>query len=314
MRRYVMQRLLLLIPTIIGVSILVSGLIRLIPGGPETLFCQEGCTAEQRQAIRKSLNLDKPFPVQYVNWFTSALTGDLGESFQNKRDVAADIRTRLPVTFQLGIMAMVIAMCIALPVGVISAIRQDSILDYVARSLSIALLSIPGFWLATLIIAYGGKWYNWAPPLTYQSFAQNPADNLTITLLPAIILGAALSGTVMRLTRAQMLEVMRQDYIRTAWSKGLRERTIITRHAVRNAFIPVVTLVGLQVPVLVGGSVILESIFNIPGIGRYLVTAIGVRDFPIIQGVVLVVSTTIVLTNLLVDLSYSLLDPRVRYG
>jgi len=314
MQRYIIQRLILLVPTIIGVSILVSGLIRLIPGGPETLFCQEGCSEQQRQEILKSLKLDKPFPVQYVTWFGNALRGDLGESFQNKRDVSADIKTRLPVTFQLGAMAMIIAMCIALPVGVISAIRQDSFLDYFARSLSIALLSIPSFWLATLIIAYGGKQYNWAPPLTYKSFLASPVDNLTITLLPAVILGAALSGTVMRLTRAQMLEVMRQDYIRTAWSKGLRERTVILRHGIRNAFIPVVTLIGLQVPVLVGGSVILEQIFNIPGIGRYLVSAIGLRDFPIIQGVVLVVASTIVLTNLLVDLSYSLLDPRVRYG
>ena len=240
--------------------------------------------------------------------------GDLGESFQNKRDVAADIRTRLPVTFQLGVMAMVVALLIALPVGVVSAIRQDSMVDYVSRSMAIALLSIPGFWVATVIIAYGGKLYNWAPPLTWQSFFDSPSENLKITLIPAVILGAALSGTVMRLTRAQMLEVMRQDYIRTAWSKGLRERTVITRHSIRNAFIPVVTLIGLQVPVLVGGSVILEQIFNVPGIGRFLLTAINQRDFPIIQGVNLVVATVIVVSNLLVDLSYSLLDPRVRYS
>jgi peptide/nickel transport system permease protein len=314
MRRYVMQRLLLLIPTIVGVSILVSALVRMVPGGAEVLFCQEGCSAEQRAQIRKSLGTDKAFPVQYWNWAKNAVVGDFGDSFQTKRDVFADIKTRLPVTFQLGVMALTISMLIAVPVGVISAIRQDSIVDYFSRSLAILMLSVPGFWIATMIIAYGGKYWNWAPPLTWQSFAESPTDNLTITLIPAVILGAALSGTVMRLTRAQMLEVMRQDYIRTAWAKGLQERTVIVRHAIRNAFIPVITLIGLQVPVVVGGSVILETIFNIPGIGRYLINAINQRDYPIIQGVNLVVATTIVLTNLVVDLSYSLVDPRVRYG
>jgi peptide/nickel transport system permease protein len=314
MRRYVMQRLLLLIPTVIGVSVLVAALVRLIPGGAEVFFCQEGCTDQQRAEIRKQLGTDKPFPVQYYRWITAAVRGDLGESYQTKRDVAADIRTRLPVTFQLGLMAMLVGLCISLPVGVLSAIRQDSVLDYVVRSSAVALISVPGFAIGTVFIAYMGKYFQWAPPLTWHSFIESPSKNLNITIYPALILGAALSGTVMRLTRAQMLEVMRQDYIRTAWSKGLRERVVVTRHAIRNAFIPVVTLVGLQVPVLVGGSVILEQIFNVPGIGRYLLTAITQRDFPIVQGVVLVVSIVVVLTNFLVDLSYSMLDPRVRYS
>ncbi len=314
MRRYIIQRLLLLVPTVLGVSILVSALVRLIPGGAEVLFCQEGCTEEQRQQIKKQLGTDKSFPEQYARWIGNAVRGDLGESFQTKRDVAADIGTRLPVTFQLGAMALIVGLLVALPVGVISAIRQDSLVDYVTRSMAIALLSVPTFWVATVIIAYGGKLYNWAPPLTWKSFLDSPSENLTITVIPAFILGFALSGTVMRLTRAQMLEVMRQDYIRTAWSKGLRERTIVLRHGIRNAFIPVVTLIGLQVPVLVGGSVILEQIFNIPGIGRYLLTAINQRDYPIVQGVNLVIASTIVLVNLLVDLSYSALDPRVRYS
>jgi peptide/nickel transport system permease protein len=314
MRRYIMQRLILLIPTVIGVSILVSALVRLIPGGAEVFFCQEGCDDAQRAQIRKQLGTDKPFPVQYAKWISAAARGDLGESYQTKRDVAADIGTRLPVTFQLGLMAMIVGLLIALPIGVLSAIRQDSFVDYFARSSAIALISVPGFAIGTVFIAYMGKYFQWAPPLTWSSFVDSPSANLTITIYPALILGAALSGTVMRLTRAQMLEVMRQDYIRTAWSKGLRERVVVTRHAIRNAFIPVVTLVGLQVPVLVGGSVILEQIFNVPGIGRYLLTAITQRDFPIVQGVVLVISSVIVLTNFLVDLSYSMLDPRVRYS
>jgi peptide/nickel transport system permease protein len=314
MRRYIVQRLLLVIPTLLGVTITISLLVRFIPGGAATAFCSEGCTPEQVQAINRSLGLDRPWPQQYATWVRNAIRGDLGEGFQNRRPVAQDIRTRLPVTIQLGLMAMLIAMLIALPVGIISAIRQDTPIDYIARSTAVAWLSIPSFWMGTLIIAYGGKYFGWAPPLTYKTFFQSPLDNLTITLLPALLLGAALSGTVMRLSRAQMLEVMRQDYIRTAWSKGLRERTVIARHAVRNAFIPVVTLIGLQVPVVVGGSVIVETIFNVPGIGRYLVTAIGQRDYPIIQGVNLVVATVVVLTNLVVDVSYSLLDPRVRYS
>jgi peptide/nickel transport system permease protein len=311
-RRYVLQRMLLVVPTLIGVTIAVSLMVRFIPGGAASAFCSEGCTEDQVKQIEASLGLDRPWPVQYVSWVGGALRGDLGEGFQNRRSVAEDIKTRLPVTFQLGLMAMVVAMLIALPVGILSAIRQDTAVDYIARSLAVAWLSIPSFWLGTLIIAYGGKYFGWAPPLTYKNFLESPIDNLTITVLPALLLGAALSGTVMRLSRAQMLEVMRQDYIRTAWSKGLRERTIISRHAVRNAFIPVITLIGLQVPIVVGGAVIVETIFNVPGIGRYLVTAIGQRDYPIIQGVNLVVATVIVVTNLVVDLSYSLLDPRVR--
>jgi peptide/nickel transport system permease protein len=314
MRRYILQRLILVVPTLLGVTLAISLLIRMIPGGAATAFCQEGCTPEQEHAIKVSLGLDRPWPVQYADWLTGVVRGDFGESFQQRRPFADDIRTRLPVTIQLGIMAMLVSMAVALPVGVISAIRQDSWLDYLSRSTAIAWLSVPNFWLGTLIVAFGGKYFNWAPPLTYKSFIESPIENLTITIIPALLLGTALSGTVMRLSRAQMLEVMRQDYIRTAWSKGLRERTVIARHAVRNAFIPVVTLIGLQVPIVVGGAVIVETIFNVPGIGRYLVTAIGQRDYPIIQGVNLVVATVVVLTNLVVDFSYSMLDPRVRYS
>jgi peptide/nickel transport system permease protein len=314
LRRYILQRLLLVIPTLLGVTIAVSLLVRFIPGGAAAAFCSEGCTEEQTASIESALGLDRPWPVQYVDWLGNAMRGDLGEGFQNRRSVAEDIKTRLPVTIQLGLMAMLIGLMIALPVGIISAIRQDTMVDYVARSMAVAWLSVPSFWLGALIIAWGGKLWGWAPPLTYKSFVESPIENLTITLIPALLLGAALSGTVMRLSRAQMLEVMRQDYIRTAWSKGLRERTVIARHAIRNAFIPVVTLIGLQVPILVGGSVIVETIFNVPGIGRYLVTAINQRDYPIIQGVNLVVATVIVFTNLVVDASYSLLDPRVRYS
>src|SRR5262245_15485713 len=202
MRRYFLQRLLLVIPTLLGVTIAVSLMVRFIPGGAASAFCSEGCTQEQVKAIEKSLGLDRPWPEQYVKWVGNAVRGDLGEGFQNRRSVADDIRTRLPVTIQLGLMAMTVAMLIALPVGIISAIRQDSAIDYIARSTAVAWLSIPSFWLGTLIIAFGGKWFGWAPPLTYKSFFESPTDNLVITLIPALLLGAALSGTVMRLSRA----------------------------------------------------------------------------------------------------------------
>jgi peptide/nickel transport system permease protein len=224
----------------------------------------------------------------------------------------------------MSLLGLLISLIIAVPIGIISAVRQDSAADYVGRSTAIAFLAIPQFWLATMIVVFASVWFEAAVVgQGYEQIWEDPWANIKAMLFPfgyfipvgpAVVLGVSLSGTVMRLTRAQMLEVMRQDYIRTAWSKGLRERTVIARHAIRNAFIPVVTLIGLQVPVLVGGSVILEQIFNVPGIGRFLLNAINQRDFPIIQGVNLVIATTIIITNLLVDLSYSLLDPRVRYS
>jgi peptide/nickel transport system permease protein len=288
--------------------------VRLIPGGAETAVLGENATPQAATQLRHSLGLDRPIPEQYVRWLGGVLHGDFGQSIQFKRPVSKDLRERIPVTMELGLLAMVVSLCIALPIGALSAMRQDTAIDYGARAVAIAMLSLPNFWLGTLVLTFGSVWFNWAPPLTYHSLTDAPLKNLAILAAPAIILGAALSGTVMRLTRAQMLEVLRQDYVRTAWAKGLRERTVVTRHAVRNAFIPVITVIGLQVPILIGGTVILETIFSVPGMGRFLVGAIGARDYPVIQGINLMVALIAITTNLVVDLSYSLIDPRVKYA
>jgi peptide/nickel transport system permease protein len=211
-------------------------------------------------------------------------------------------------------MAIVIGLLIAIPVGVISAVRQDTRTDYLARGTAIAMLAIPGFWLGTLIITMPSIWWQWAPPLRYTRLWEDPAKNLGQMILPAIILGIALSGTVMRLTRAQMLEVLRQDYVRTAAAKGLDELAVVVRHALRNAFIPVLTLLGLEVAIIVGGAVVIENVFALPGMGRYLLEGIQYRDYPVIQAVNLIFATVIVLANLSVDLLYGWIDPRVRYS
>lgn len=318
MTRYLVQRLLLVLPTVIGVSLIVFALVRLIPGGVESALLGQDATPEKVAALRHTLGLDKPILVQYGLWARGVLHGDLGKSIFNQTPITHDIATRIGWTAELGALALIFSLLIALPVGILAAIRQDTFLDYIARSAAIAFLAIPSFWLATLFIVYGSIgihlgaiYFQFTPPLGDQIDA-NLAQNLRLVVPPAIILGVGLSGSVMRLTRTQMLEVMRQDYIRTARAKGLATGRVIASHALRNAFIPVVTIIGLQVPVLVGGSVILEQIFSLPGMGYYLLAAIAQRDITVIQGVVLISATVVIVSNLLVDLTYSLLDPRIR--
>jgi peptide/nickel transport system permease protein len=241
------------------------------------------------------------------------LQGDLGTSLRNKTPVSEELLGRIPVTAELGLIAMVVGLLIAIPVGVISAIRQDTWSDYLGRSLAIGLLAIPAFWLGTLVITLPSIWWGWTPPLRYTRFLDDPMKNLGHVIIPAMILGLGLSGTLMRLTRAQMLEVLRQDFVRTATAKGLAEHAVVMRHTLKNAFIPVLTLLGLQVSILVGGTVVLESVFVLPGMGRYLLEAVQYRDYPVIQGLNLIFATVIILANLIVDLLYGWLDPRVRY-
>ena len=314
MNRYLVQRLLLVMPTLIGVSFLVFLVVRLQPGTAATVICGGTCTPEQERQIERDLGLHRPIPVQYVTWLGGVLRGDLGKSLLEHNSVAEQLKSKVPVTFELGLVGMVTASLIALPVGMISAVRQDTRLDYAARTLAVGLIAVPSFWTAIMLISLGSKYGVWTPPLNYVPFTENPIENLKIVWVPGLLLGASLSGTLMRLTRAQMLEVLREDYIRTAHAKGLRERTVLRRHAVRNAFLPVVTIIGLQVPVLVGGTVILETIFSIPGIGRYIVDGIRRSDLPVIQAVNLLVACAVVFSNLIVDFLYSVLDPRVRYG
>ncbi|MBO0882768.1 MAG: ABC transporter permease [Mycobacterium sp.] len=314
MSRYLIRRLLLLVPTLLGVSIVVFVLVRLLPGDAATLQLQDAkSSAADEAALRAQLGIDKPIYIQYVNWLGTLLKGDLGHSFRNKQSIAHELAPRIPVTLELGIVALIIAAIVATSVGVISAVRQDTWMDYTARSAAIGLIAIPAFWLGTLVVTLPSVWWHWTPPLQYVTFAQDPMKNLSIIIVPALILGLGLSGGLMRLVRTQMLEVLHQDFIRTASAKGLAERAVVLRHALKNAFIPALTVLGLQVGLLVSGTVVLESIFVLPGMGRYLLEAVQSRDYPAIQALNLIFATVIVVTNLVVDLLYGWFDPRVRY-
>lgn len=315
MSRYLARRLALLVPTLIGVSIVVFVLVRLLPGDATTLMLQDARTsAADEAALRSELGLDRPIYIQYLSWAGTLLTGDFGHSFKTRNPVSEELAGKIPVTAELGVLALLVAACIAIPVGVISAVRQDTWSDYLARSSAIALLAIPGFWLGTLVITLPSVWWQWTPPLRYTRLFDDPPRNLAHVIIPALILGLGLSGGLMRLIRAQMLEVLRQDFVRTATAKGLGEQAVVMRHALKNAFIPALTALGLQVSLLVSGTVVLESIFVLPGMGRYLLEAVQARDYPAVQALNLLFATVIVLTNLLVDLLYGWLDPRVRYA
>lgn len=316
MTTYIIRRLILMIPTLFLVTVIVFLVVRLLPGDVvESIVGQyTPLTAGDRAEVRKELGLDRPWYKQYVDFVGGVFVGDFGKSLQSQQPIADTLRDRLPVSAELGLMAIIIGVIWAVPIGVIAAIRQDTILDYITRSAAISFIAIPSFWLGTLVVVFPNVWWGWAPPIQYRSFFADPLTNLYFLIIPAAILGVGLSGSIMRLTRAQMLEVLRQDYIRTAWSKGLRERTIVWRHALRNALIPVATLVALQVPVVVGGTVVLETIFSVPGMGAYLVQAANAKDYPVIQAVNLLVALVVMFSNLGVDIAYVYLDPRVRFS
>lgn len=313
MRQYVLKRLLLVIPTLLLVSIIVFSLMRLIPGDVVVLMFEEKAYAKDIDTLRAKLGLDKPLYAQYFSWLGRVVQGDLGESLWTNRPVLDEIARRLPITCELGLMAICVSLCLALPIGVLSAIRQDTLKDYTARSLAILGLSVPPFWKATLVIVLPSIWFGWAPPLQFTPWSENVWQHLSQFILPAIILGIASGASIMRLTRALMLEVLRQDYIRTAWSKGMREPRVVLKHAFRNAVIPVITLIGIQVAQIAGGTVVMETIFGLPGMGRFLVDAMFQRDYPVVQGVNLLIASIIVCMNLLVDVTYARLDPRIRY-
>jgi len=315
MQAYLLRRLLALVPTLVFASIIVFVSVRLIPGDVIDLMLAQNdiSAAQDRAKIEAALGLDHPMHEQYFRWAAGALQGDLGRSLWRNTPVTDDLAERLPVTFELGLLSLLIALTVAIPIGVHSALRQDTFADYVTRSFSILMLAVPGFWLGTLVMVFPSVWWRWSPELEYVRFFDAPLQNLRQMIVPAIILGLSLSAITMRMTRTMMLEVLRQDYIRTARAKGLKEKVVVARHALRNGLIPVVTLIGLQAPLLIGGAVIMEQIFVIPGMGQLLLDAVSQRDYPIISGVFLVVGTCVLLINLAVDLSYGLLDPNVRY-
>ena len=313
MRKYILRRLLVAIPSLLIASFVVFSMPRLLPGDVVQLMLDERAYGKDLDDLRAKLGLDRPLLVQYVAWLGRVVTGDLGESLWTKRPVLEELIRRVPITLELGFLALLFAIVIALPIGVLAATRQDSIADYLFRSLAIVGLSVPGFWKATLVVLLPAIWWGWSPPVHYTEFSRDPWQHLVQFSIPAFILAIAASAGIMRLTRAQLLEVLRQDYVRTAWSKGLAERVVVLKHSLKNAIIPVVTVLGLQISGILGGTVIFESIFGLPGMGRFLFDAVNNRDYPVIQGVNLLIVTVVVVTNLIVDACYVLLDPRIRY-
>ena len=318
MLTYLIRRLLALIPTLLFASMIVFSIVRLVPGDVIDLMLIENDFSstgmETRNQLEQALGLDKPIYVQYWYWLGNIVWhGDLGNSLWQDTAVMDDISARLPVTIELGILSLLVALFIAIPIGIYSAVRQETVFDYIGRSFSILALAVPSFWLGTMVVILPAMWWGWTPPNNIVPFFEQPWENLKTFITPALILGASLSAVTMRMTRSMMLEVLRQDYVRTAWAKGLRERTVVLRHALKNAMIPVVTLIGLLVPFLFGGTVIIEQIFQLPGIGQLLFDAVSQRDYPIITGVFLIVGVMVILVNLAVDLCYGYLDPKVRY-
>ncbi len=315
MRQYIARRLLLLIPMMLGVSFLAFAAFRIIPGDATHFICPY-CPEDQRELLRHELGLDRFWLAQYWDWLKGLFTLDFGESYFTRLPVTTELQRRLPITTQLMAMTVVFSLVLGVPLGVISAIRANTPLDWVARFVGVLWLSVPSFYTATLAIVFGLLWFGWTPPqfgVGYVSPLEDPLTNLEEFFLPALILAFGSAGFIMRLTRSSMLEVMRNDYIRTAWAKGLRERSVVWRHALKNALMPVLTVIGLEIGGLIGGAVIMESIFGLQGVGMYILTAVITRDILVVQTMALLFAAFYVLLNLLVDVGYAWLDPRIRY-
>lgn len=313
MTRYALKRLLLVVPTLVLVSLFVFGIVRAIPGDVVDMMLEQFQYGRDAAELRARLGLDRPLLEQYAIWVGGLLRGDLGQSLWTRRPAVQDIAARFPVTLTLSALSIVVSLLVALPVGILAAVRQDSAVDYTVRSAAVGALSVPSFWLGTLIVVLPSVYFNWAPPIgDFAGFRQGPGRYLLQFALPAFCLGITQAGVIMRMTRGMVLEVLRQDYVRTARSKGLGARAVVVRHALRNALIPIVTVIGGQMPFYFGGSIVMEHIFGLPGMGSFVLEAISRRDYPVIQAVNLFVASLVVLTNLLVDLSYGLLDPRIR--
>jgi peptide/nickel transport system permease protein len=312
-RHYVLRRLVIAIPSLLIASLIVFTLPRLIPGDVVQLMLEEKAYGKDLADLRAKLGLDRPIPMQYVDWVRRLARGDLGESLWTRQPVLGELARRMPVTLMLGFLSLAVAVVIGVPIGILSAVRPDGALDFFARSTAILGLSVPGFVQAIVVILLPAIWWGWTPRMGFTELAEGPGTYLLQFVLPSIILGTASAAAIMRLTRGMLLEVLRQDYVRTAWAKGLQERVVVLKHSLKNAIIPVVTVLGLQIAQIAGGSVIIESIFGLPGMGQFLVEAITQRDYPVIQGINLLIVVIIVATNLLVDLFYAMIDPRIRY-
>lgn len=313
LRRYFFKRLLVAIPSLVIASVIVFSLVRLIPGDVVVLMMEENQYADDLEAMRAKLGLNRPIYVQYFEWAGRALVGDLGESLYTRRPVARELLTHVPVSLELGTTAIFFAILLGVPIGIVSAVRQDTARDYVSRGGAILGLSIPGFWLGTLAVVLPAIYFKWSPSIQFTKLTDDPWGHVAQFILPGLLLGIGSAASIMRLTRTQLLEVLRQDYVRTAWSKGMGERMVVLKHGLKNSLIPVVTVLGIQIAQVLSGTVIFESIFGLPGMGRSLFTAITERDYPVIQGINLVVVTTVIAVNLVVDFVYAYLDPRIRF-
>jgi peptide/nickel transport system permease protein len=315
MQAYIVRRLLAAVVTVLIISIAVFWLLRMVPGDPAVLILGMNANEEQIQGLRHEMGLDKPVVTQYLDWIRQVLTGDLGQSFRTHAHVSEEITSRLPVTLELLLFTMMFTILFGIPFGIISAVYQNSLLDYVVRVFAIFGLSVPGFWIATLVILIPAQQWGYSPPLAQTiSFFDNPWDNLRQFVPPAIILGLTASAGIMRLTRSSLLEVLRQDYIRTARSKGLRDRAVVFRHALKNSLVPVVTVLGLQIAGLLGGTVIIERIFALRGLGLYTFEALYMQDYLVVQTMAIYIAMVVVVMNLVVDITYAWLDPRIRYS
>ena len=316
MKTYLVQRLAIAILTLFGMSVVIFALLRLAPGDiVDILFSTAGFVdPAARTEIMRELGLDKPVWIQYLDWVRQIFSGDLGKSYRYDLPAWEIIRPLLPVTVELAALSMIVAVVLGVPTGVISAVRQDTTLDYVLRVLSLAGLSMPSFWLGMVIILGLVAWLGWIPPVTYVSPGENFRLHAAQFALPALAVGYRSSALIMRITRSSLLEVLREDYVRTAWAKGQTGRVVIWRHALKNAMLPVVTVIGIEFAFLIGGLVVTEQVFNLPGLARFLVQAILWRDYPIVQNLVMLIAIVVILSNLAVDLLYGVLDPRVRYA
>jgi peptide/nickel transport system permease protein len=314
MKQYIVRRLALAVPTLVLVSVIVFSIMRLMPGDVVIRMVEGHAYAPTVAALRAELGLDRPAYVQYAEWIGGILLrGDFGSSYWTRQPIWDEFIRRFPVTLELAALTILSSVVIGILVGIASAIRQDSAVDYVGRVLAILALSVPYFGLAVLVVVLPSIYFKWTPVWTYVPFTTDPAQNLKIMIVPALVFGVTRAGPIMRIMRSALLEIMRQDYIRTAWSKGLPERGIVLRHALKNAMIPVISLIGLQMPLYIGGSVIIESIFRLPGIGLFFFEALGKLDYPVVQSVNLIIAAMVVGLNLVIDLSYAFLDPRIRY-
>jgi peptide/nickel transport system permease protein len=313
-KRYFLRRLALAIPTLFLVSVIVFAMMRLMPGDVATRMVEGHAYAPTLAALRHDLGLDRPVHVQYLEWIGAIVTkGDFGRSYWTRQPILEEFERRFPVTLELALLTILVSVVIGVVVGIVSAVRQDTAADYIGRILAILALSIPYFGLAVLVVVLPSIYFKWTPVWTYVPFTKDPIDNLKIMIIPALVFGVTRAGPIMRIMRSALLDVLRQEYIRTAWSKGLGEKTIVLRHALKNALIPVISLIGLQLPLYIGGSVIIEAIFRLPGVGLFFFEALTRLDYPVVQSVNLIIAAMVVGLNLLIDLSYAFLDPRIRY-